>query len=71
MRDLQILEEWLVKVRADKRDYLQKSLVGASNDMHRVNAQITAHVIEQVTQTIEGIRLLDKDPGEFVKRNLA
>ena len=70
MRDLAILEEWLTKERAMRRDNLQKSLIGATNDMHRIHAQNMAHVIENITQTIEGIRLLDKSPEDFVKRFL-
>lgn len=70
MRDLAILEEWLVKVRQQKRDGMQKTLVSAMSDSERVNAQHYAHCIITLDSIIEAVRMLDKDPAEFVKRNL-
>lgn len=66
MRDLAILEEWLTKVRAEKRDCEHRYCLASDGD----NAIGVAREVELCTKIIEGIRLLDKDAGEFVKRNL-
>lgn len=70
MRDLAILEEWLVKVRQAKLNDTQTVLMQATCENDRIKAMCCAIVAENIRQIIEGIRLLDKDSGEFVKRHL-
>lgn len=70
MRDLAILEEWLVKVRQSKLNDMQHTLLAAAGPEERLKAQMLAGVAQSLQQIIEGIRLLDKDSGEFVKRHL-
>ncbi len=66
MRDLKILEEWLEKERAVKRDAVHRYCMAGDGD----NAIRVSHEVEQCSKFIEGIRLLDKSPEEFVKRHL-
>ncbi len=67
MRDLAILEEWVTKLRAEKREAEHRLCLSGDS----CNSVIAAHQVEQFTAIIEGIRLLDKDAGEFCKRNLS
>lgn len=70
MRDIQILEEWLTKVRQQKLNDVQRLLLGASSGEDLQGARCLAVGAELLRQVIEGVRLLGKDPTEFVKRNL-
>lgn len=71
MRDVKILEEWLVKVRSEKMANLQRTLVSARSDEDRIVANHYAHVIDLLTQVIGGIHLLEKDTAEFIKQQLS
>lgn len=71
MRDMQILHEWLVKIRTEKVSNLQRALVSSRCDEERIVASHYAHVIAALGQVIDGITLLEKDPGEFIKQQLS
>jgi hypothetical protein len=67
MHDLGILDEWLTKISKEKREGVQKALL--QWDVSGVpRATILAHEIDLISKMREAIRLLESDPGEFIKR---
>jgi hypothetical protein len=67
MRDLGLLDEWLTKLSKEKREAVQKCLLGWDvSGMPR--ATILAHEIELIAKMREAIRLVESDPGEFIRK---
>jgi hypothetical protein len=65
MRDLGIIDEWLVKLQKEKREAVHKSLLGWGEQTPR--ATILAHEIELISKMREAIRLVESDPGKFIR----
>jgi hypothetical protein len=66
MRDLQMLDEWLQKLRTEKRDAEHRYCLVRDG----IAAEVCAQQVELLTKIIAGISILDRDAGEFCKRNL-
>ena len=67
MRDLTILDEWLMKLQKEKREGMQKAAMSWDfSGMPR--ATILAHELDLIAKTREAIRLVESDPGEFIQR---
>jgi len=66
-RDLGILDEWLVKLQKEKRDGLQKAAL-AWDFSGLPRATILAHEIDMIGKMREAIRLVESDPGEFIRK---
>lgn len=70
MRDLDLLEQFLVRLRQDLLQSSHRTLIGDFNDAAMRNARNFALQAELVDRIRYEVKELGKDAGEFIKRNL-
>lgn len=67
MRDLDLLEQYLIRLRQHLLQQSHAALIGDYNDIALREARVLALQAELVDRIRGAARELSKDPGEFVK----
>lgn len=70
MRDLDLLQQYLVRLRQELLQDSHRTLIGDFNDAALRNARSLAQQAELVDRIRAEVAELAKDAGEFIKRNL-
>lgn len=70
MRDLDLLQQYLVRLRQELLQESHRTLIGTFTDDHLRNARSLAQQAELVDRIRGEVIELAKDAGEFIKRNL-
>lgn len=70
MRDLDLLGQYLVRLRQELLQESHRTLIGDFNDAALRNARSLAQQAELVDRIRGEVIELAKDAGEFIKRNL-
>lgn len=71
MRDLDMLRQYLTRLRQEKLQQAHASAVTAWGQEAFLQVKVRACEAELVNRITAAIDLLDKDPGEFIKVNLS
>lgn len=70
MRDIDLLEQYLLRLRRDLLEQSHRTLIGDFQDTALREARGFAQQAELVDRIRFELKELAKDPGEFIKRNL-
>lgn len=70
MRDLDLLEQYLIRLRQELLQSSHRALIGDNNDIALREARGYAQQAELCDRIRAALSELEKDPGEFIKRNL-
>lgn len=71
MRDLDLLEQYLLRLRQELLQASHRALIGDFNDIALREARGYAQQAELVERIRAAVKELALDPGEFIKRNLS
>jgi hypothetical protein len=70
VRDLDLLEQYLVRLRQEMLQASHRTLIGDFNDITMREARSIALQAELVDRIRGAVKELAQDAGEFIKRNL-
>lgn len=70
MRDLDLLEQYLIRLRQEKLQLGHQAALKAEGTKDFIMVANYAHEAELVERIRRALQELGKDPGEFIKRNL-
>lgn len=71
MRELDLLNEYLVRLRQEKLQLAhQQALQPDDPGRHLLNIRVSAHEAELCSRIREAVKVLAKDPGQFMKEFL-
>lgn len=72
MRELDLLEDYLVKLRQEKLELAHKQALASDPDLgrHLFYIRLSAHEAELCTRIREAVKILTKDPGQFIREFL-
>lgn len=68
MRDLDLLEQYLIRLRQDRLQQGHEYALESPANLTRI--VVCAHEAELIDRVRAALQELAKDPGEFIKRNL-
>jgi hypothetical protein len=71
MRELDLLEQYLIRLRQELLQSSHRALIGDYNDVALREARGYALQAELIERIRASVKELAKDPGEFIKRNLS
>lgn len=70
VRDLDLLEQYLVRLRQEMLQASHRTLIGDGDDVTMREARSLAQQAELVDRIRGAVKELAQDAGEFIKRNL-
>lgn len=70
MRDLQLLGQYLIRLRQERLQASHQQMLGARTPDAMTLACATAHEAELCTKISTALADLEKDPGQFIERYL-
>lgn len=70
MRDLDLLEQYLVRLRQEKLQLGHQAALKAESTKDFIQIANYAHEAELVERIRAELKVLAHEPGEFIKRNL-
>lgn len=71
MRDLDLLEQYLLRLRQELLQSSHRALIGDFNDIALREARGYAQQAELCDRVRGALKELEKDPGDFIRKNLS
>jgi len=70
MRELELFEQYLLRLRQEKLQQSHAAAIGASSFESLLDIRAKACEAEFAVRIMGGLKVLKEDPGEFIKRFL-
>jgi hypothetical protein len=71
VRDTELFSQYLIRLRQERLQNGHAAALNATSQRDFVHVVARAHEAELVSRILAALKDLEKDPGEFIRKNLS